>query len=271
MGVMSPGMMTSHIPSASNNLLQQQQHIAMDMSSLFGYPALAHHQSPILRQQQIMAAAAGHPYSPPYTHQQLSGLDKAFASMNLGNQGHPASLMSPQQLSNSLLGTNSSAVHSNATTLAQQQAAAMLAAGYHPMQQGWGMMGMQMGIPGQMGIQSALLNSSGSNTVGNGSGQTNSTHVGFGSAGADSDANGVALVVSNLPAEATWNDLRDLCETFGPVARVEIFTDDDRSRGSGVAKFQSNSDAERAVRRLNGYTYGGRLLEARLEPSRFAA
>lgn len=69
-----------------------------------------------------------------------------------------------------------------------------------------------------------------------------------------------------LPIETNWQDLRDLCESVAPVMKVEIIeTPDGRSRGAGIVRFSTFLDADRVVRQLNGFAYGGRLLDVHLD------
>ena len=45
-----------------------------------------------------------------------------------------------------------------------------------------------------------------------------------------------------LPLDYTWQSLRDLCREFGDIRFAEI-----RSKGTGTVRFQTESDARRAV------------------------
>ena len=70
--------------------------------------------------------------------------------------------------------------------------------------------------------------------------------------------------LSNLSDIATEGDLRALCSVFGPLARVYVAKDHRtfRCRGFAYVTFESKSDAERALPRLNGHRYGNLILKA---------
>lgn len=71
-----------------------------------------------------------------------------------------------------------------------------------------------------------------------------------------------SLRVSNLSEDTTEGDLRDLFGNFGPIQRVHIATrDNGESRGFGFVNFMRKEDAERALRKLNGYGYANLILQ----------
>lgn len=72
------------------------------------------------------------------------------------------------------------------------------------------------------------------------------------------------VIVSNLPFSTRWQELKDLCSSFGRVVRADIdLLPDGRSQGCGVVVFASHQEAERCVYGLNGQTFEGRVLNAR--------
>lgn len=85
---------------------------------------------------------------------------------------------------------------------------------------------------------------------------------------------GTRLFVGNLSFGVTEDQLRTLFEEGGRrVASVSIVVDRDtgRPRGFGFVDMGSDSDAEAAIRSLNGRDLGGRALtvnEARERPPR---
>ncbi|GMM32837.1 single-stranded telomeric DNA-binding/mRNA-binding protein [Saccharomycopsis crataegensis] len=68
------------------------------------------------------------------------------------------------------------------------------------------------------------------------------------------------IFVGNLPFSTHNEDLYDLLEGVGAIAKAEIQKSHGRPKGSGVVRFENESDAKIAIEQLNGYTYGGRQL-----------
>lgn len=70
------------------------------------------------------------------------------------------------------------------------------------------------------------------------------------------------LYVGNLPFSTTESDLRALFERHGSVASANVITDREtgRSRGFGFVEMEEASDAEEAMRALDGSDMGGRPL-----------
>jgi len=70
------------------------------------------------------------------------------------------------------------------------------------------------------------------------------------------------LYVGNLPFSATEESLRELFEQHGPTVSVRVITDREtgRSRGFGFVEFENESNAEKALRALDGADMEGRSL-----------
>lgn len=74
---------------------------------------------------------------------------------------------------------------------------------------------------------------------------------------------------SQLPYEATWQDLKDLFRAAGNISRADInMGADGRPRGTGIVAFHNSNDASTAISMFHGYDFRGRNLEVRLD--RFA-
>ena len=69
--------------------------------------------------------------------------------------------------------------------------------------------------------------------------------------------------VTNLPEEATENDLNELFKSFGRVTRVYLAKDKNtqQSRGFAFVNFQNKEDAQRAILGVNGYGYHHLILK----------
>ena len=70
-----------------------------------------------------------------------------------------------------------------------------------------------------------------------------------------------SIYVGNLPFTATEDEVRDLFAAHGEVNEVRLMTDREtgRPRGFGFVKM-SASDADAAIRALDGKNMGGRAL-----------
>lgn len=70
------------------------------------------------------------------------------------------------------------------------------------------------------------------------------------------------LYVGNLPFSATESDLRALFQAHGPVESVNVITDREtgRARGFAFVEMEQASDADEAIRALDGSEMGGRSL-----------
>ncbi|CDH48417.1 rnp domain protein [Lichtheimia corymbifera JMRC:FSU:9682] len=73
------------------------------------------------------------------------------------------------------------------------------------------------------------------------------------------------IFVNNLPYSTTWQDLIDLFRHVGPVLRAEILLANGYPKGSGLVRFEEFTTCERAIGKFNGYLYGGRHLDVRLD------
>ncbi len=70
------------------------------------------------------------------------------------------------------------------------------------------------------------------------------------------------IFVGNLSFSTSDNDLRDAFAPYGEVASAQVITDRDtmRSRGFGFVEMTADSEAEQAIRALNGTDLQGRAL-----------
>ncbi len=70
-----------------------------------------------------------------------------------------------------------------------------------------------------------------------------------------------SIYVGNLPYTATEDEVRELFEQHGNVDSVKLITDRETGRPRGFGFVEMNdSDAERAIRALDGTDFGGRGL-----------
>ena len=62
------------------------------------------------------------------------------------------------------------------------------------------------------------------------------------------------IYVGNFTFQTTENDLRQMFEAFGAVETVKIIKDrfSGRSKGFGFVEMPSNSEADKAIKALNG-------------------
>jgi len=89
-----------------------------------------------------------------------------------------------------------------------------------------------------------------------------------GNKGAESQGSGGGnqLFVTNLSYETSWQDLKDHFRQCGDVERAEVMTNElGRSKGFGTVRFFKETDAEAAIKRLNGEELQGRTLEVRFD------
>jgi RNA recognition motif-containing protein len=70
------------------------------------------------------------------------------------------------------------------------------------------------------------------------------------------------IYVGNLVWEATADDLLNLFQQYGAVARAQVITDREtgRSRGFGFVEMDNDEEAQRAIDALNGSPFKGRPL-----------
>jgi RNA recognition motif-containing protein len=74
------------------------------------------------------------------------------------------------------------------------------------------------------------------------------------------------VFVGNLSWKVAWQDLKDFCGTVGPVAFCDIPTNEKgQSKGFGLVRFESASDAARACSVLNGKMLHGREVSVRMD------
>src|SRR5881227_3187873 len=70
------------------------------------------------------------------------------------------------------------------------------------------------------------------------------------------------IYVGNLVWSATADDLLELFQQHGKVARAQVITDREtgRSRGFGFVEMDDDAEAQQAIEALNGADYNGRPL-----------
>ena len=70
------------------------------------------------------------------------------------------------------------------------------------------------------------------------------------------------IYVGNMPYTVTSEDLSDMFKEHGGVEEVTVIMDRDtgRSKGFGFVDMPNNSDADRAIKALNGTQLEGRAL-----------
>ncbi|KAI5968621.1 GBP2 [Candida theae] len=69
------------------------------------------------------------------------------------------------------------------------------------------------------------------------------------------------IYVENLPFSTENDDLFELFESIGRVAKAEVqYLEDGRASGNGVVQFELPESAATTLNELNGYEYGGRRL-----------
>ena len=68
------------------------------------------------------------------------------------------------------------------------------------------------------------------------------------------------IYIGNLPFSSTQEDLQALFEPHGSVSSVSVITDREtgRPRGFAFVEMESASDADNAIRALDGSNLGGR-------------
>lgn len=71
------------------------------------------------------------------------------------------------------------------------------------------------------------------------------------------------IYVGNLPYSVTENDLKDAFAAYGPVESAIVITDkfSGQSKGFGFVEMSSNSDADKAMKELNGSDFKGRTIK----------
>jgi len=68
------------------------------------------------------------------------------------------------------------------------------------------------------------------------------------------------MYIGNLAYDVTENDLRNVFSEFGEVSSVKIITDkfSGRPKGFGFVEMPDNSEADQAIKALNGKVLNGR-------------
>ena len=85
---------------------------------------------------------------------------------------------------------------------------------------------------------------------------------GFGS----QSGSGKRVFVGNLPFETTWQDLKDVFKSVGPVAHVEILTGPGgRSKGAATVEFVTAMGATKAIAKFNAAEVNGRSIVVRMD------
>jgi len=71
------------------------------------------------------------------------------------------------------------------------------------------------------------------------------------------------IYVGNLPYTVTEGDLREAFEAFGSVTSAAVITDkfSGQSKGFGFIEMSDNSEADAAIKGLNGSNMQGRSLK----------
>ena len=71
------------------------------------------------------------------------------------------------------------------------------------------------------------------------------------------------MYIGNLAYDVTENDLRNAFSEFGEVSSVKIIIDkfSGRSKGFGFVEMPSNSEADQAIKALNGKVLNGRSIK----------
>ncbi len=71
------------------------------------------------------------------------------------------------------------------------------------------------------------------------------------------------MYIGNLAYDVTENDLRNAFSEFGEVSSVKIITDkfSGRSKGFGFVEMPDNSEADQAIKALNGKVLNGRSIK----------
>ncbi|GAA99390.1 uncharacterized protein L969DRAFT_93849 [Mixia osmundae IAM 14324] len=68
------------------------------------------------------------------------------------------------------------------------------------------------------------------------------------------------IFVKNLPWSTANEDLVELFQTVGTVLHAEATQENGRAKGTGVVEFATADDAQTAITKFQGYSYGGRPL-----------
>ena len=71
------------------------------------------------------------------------------------------------------------------------------------------------------------------------------------------------MYIGNLAHDVTEDDLRNAFSEFGEVSSVKIIIDkfSGRSKGFGFVEMPDNSEADQAIKALNGKVFNGRSIK----------
>jgi len=71
------------------------------------------------------------------------------------------------------------------------------------------------------------------------------------------------MYIGNLAYDVTEDDLKNAFSEFGEVSSVKIIIDkfSGRSKGFGFVEMPSNSEADQAIKALNGKAFNGRSIK----------
>ena len=76
------------------------------------------------------------------------------------------------------------------------------------------------------------------------------------------------IFVGNLPFNATADDLREVFEKYGSVARAQVIANRDTGQSKGFGFVEMKDGADDAIVNLNGAEWGGRTLTVNEAKSR---
>jgi RNA recognition motif-containing protein len=97
-------------------------------------------------------------------------------------------------------------------------------------------------------------------------------HFSFTGLGSIQSANEDAMniYVGNLPFTITEDKLKDLFVVFGKVTRINLITDraTGEPRGFGFVEMPTQSEAEAAIKGLNGTSVGGMTIQVNIARDR---
>lgn len=95
------------------------------------------------------------------------------------------------------------------------------------------------------------------------SARSGATPSAFSGKGGKFDSDDYTIRVTNLPEEATENDLMELFKNFGKVNRIFLAKDKNTqtSRGFAFVNFQNKDDAQKAIWGVNDYGYNHLILK----------
>jgi len=76
-----------------------------------------------------------------------------------------------------------------------------------------------------------------------------------------SGGNPCQVFVGNLPYSTSWQDLKDLFRSAGNVRRADVLRDyQGRSKGCGLVLFETEEEANEAIKQYHDKEFNGRLL-----------